>query len=66
MPTPAETNRDRILAGIDKILADAYKAPEQQRSALYAFMLDEFARCSQAAEEYLSPALRQALRREQA
>lgn len=45
MSTPAEKNRDRILAAIDKILNQPFKAPERIRSELYAFMVEEFAKC---------------------
>jgi hypothetical protein len=52
--TPAEKNRDRILAAIDKILRDAaYKAPERIRSELYAFMVEEFAKCEAHMREKL-------------
>jgi len=47
MMTP-EQNRDRILARIDAIMNQPYKAPERIKSELYAFMIEEFRACSEA------------------
>ncbi len=44
MSTQAERTRDRILADIGAILADAYVAPEVRRSQLYALVLRELDR----------------------
>jgi hypothetical protein len=51
--TPAEKNRDRILAAIDRIMKQPYKAPERIRSELYAFMVEEFAKCEAHMREKL-------------